>query len=461
MARAGRFESRYDLVLLAGCAFLGFFVRALPQHLSDAFASGVRRTVLAPLVSLQRQAELTRGAIDTYENRTIALDSLALQAMEARSLAAENDALRSLLALGARLRWGFTPTEALTGASAADEYTLTLTVGAKSGIRPKSPVVAPEGLVGMVQTVDPTMSIAIIWPHPDFRVSAMDADGNAFGIVQAHRDPDTYLLELRGVAFRSELAPGTEIRSSGLGGVYPKGIPIGTVLREAESPEGWTRTYVLLPAVRPQDVRAVMVLDPQRANEGVQHVWATPAARDSVTRRIAAANDSIARRSAALAAAHARADSLLRAANEAEPGPLPTAPATTESAEQRPEGQPRTQPQTSIPTSAAAPTRPRQQPQSPAATNPPRADSTPRQTDSARRVVPPPTSDGDSAQRDSARRDSARRDSAGVAGARPAGAAPDSTRRDPVRPATTPPDTTRRVPPPAPEPVPPPGGASR
>ena len=444
MARAGRFESRYDLVLLAGCAFLGFFVRALPQHLSDALASGVRRTVLAPLVSLQRQAELTRGAIDTYENRTIALDSLALQAMEARSLAAENDALRSLLALGTRLRWGFTPAEALTGASAADEYTLTLTVGERAGVRPKSPVVAPEGLVGMVQTVDPTMSIAIIWPHPDFRVSAMDADGNAFGIVQAHRDPDTYLLELRGVAFRSELAPGTEIRSSGLGGVYPKGIPIGTVLREIDSPEGWTRTYVLLPAVRPQDVRAVMVLDPQRANEGVQQVWARPASRDSVTRRIASASDSIARREAAAALARARADSLLRAANEeGEPVVPDGAPAGAPSAtvQQRP--------QPSAGTPGAAPVRPRPQTPAPAAANVPRSDTTPRQPDTARPVVPPP-----------AGAEGGRRDSAGAGAAQRASAAPDSQRQDSTRRDTAAPDSTRRVPPPTPDPIAPPGGQS-
>jgi len=38
----------------------------------------------------------------------------------------------------------------------------------------------------MVETVDPTMSLAITWSHPDFRVSAMAADGSAFGIVKAH-----------------------------------------------------------------------------------------------------------------------------------------------------------------------------------------------------------------------------------------------------------------------------------
>ncbi|HUF28344.1 MAG TPA: rod shape-determining protein MreC [Gemmatimonadaceae bacterium] len=398
MSRAGRFETRFDLVLLVGCAFLGFFVRALPAHVRDPLASTIRRTVLAPLVSLQRSAELTRGALDTYDSRTVALDSLALQAMEARSLAAENDALRGLLALGPRLRWGWIPAEALSGASATSEFTLTLTVGSNAGVRPRSAVVAPEGLVGMVQTVDPSMSIAIIWPHPDFRVSVMDEEGNAFGIAQAHlgRGPERYLLEMRGVAYRSEIAPGTLILSSGLGGVYPRGIPVGTVLHELETPEGWTRTYLLLPSVRPQDVRSVVVIDPQRASEGVQQVWARQSSRDSVTRRIVAANDSIARRQAALAEAarrQAETDSAAAAT------PQTVAPQPAQGAGESP--------------SPAPP--------------PGRAAGQPVRTPEARPAAAPPSDTGP--RPDTARRDTAR---------------PDTSRRDTVPPGTTPPDTTRR-----------------
>src|SRR6185369_5543537 len=119
----------------------------------------------------------------------------------------ENDRLRKMLGLGSRLSWGFVPAEALhTSGRAEDVVTsLTLTAGTSSGVAQYSPVVAPEGIVGLVQTVDPTMSIAILYSHPDFRVSAMSADGSAFGIVYPHMDvaagrmSERYLLELRNV----------------------------------------------------------------------------------------------------------------------------------------------------------------------------------------------------------------------------------------------------------------------
>jgi rod shape-determining protein MreC len=176
------------------------------------------------------------------------------------------------------LRWGFVPAEALHGRGLGDEYTVTLTAGAEAGSRPYAPVVAPEGLVGMVQTVDPSMSQAIVWAHPDFRVSAMAADGNAFGIVKAHQGAGAarWLLEMSGVPFRQQLKPGALIVSSGLGGTYPRGIPVGTVLEEMKTSEGWARTYLLRPAVQPSDITTVMILLPGRVQAGVDGTWKPP-----------------------------------------------------------------------------------------------------------------------------------------------------------------------------------------
>ncbi len=59
------------------------------------------------------------------------------------------------------------------------------------------------------------------------------------------------------------MAPGTLLVTSGLGGadgVYPRGIPIGRVLRVAEEREGWSRSYVVRPAVHPAAVAHVIVL---------------------------------------------------------------------------------------------------------------------------------------------------------------------------------------------------------
>lgn len=272
---ASRVSGRRDTVLLGACVALSVVTLALPQAVRDPFAAAMRRSLVAPLLSLQYNAELTRRAWEARERTRAERDSVVLAAMTAPELERENARLRRMLGLGRRLRWGFVPAEALFSRSPGEEYTVVLSAGSRAGVRPFSPVVAAEGLVGMVKMVDPTMSIAIVWPHPDFRVSAQSADGGAFGIVAAHLgdEPDRYLLEMRGVPLRTSLTPGTLIVSSGLGGVYPRGIPIGVVQRELRTSEVWANTYLVRPAVLPADMNTVMILHPQRAGAGVSGVW--------------------------------------------------------------------------------------------------------------------------------------------------------------------------------------------
>jgi rod shape-determining protein MreC len=325
VARAVRSGTRVDTVLLVACCVMALLATVLPVNLREAIAGGLRRTVVAPLVSLQEQAVRGRSAFLSREATTSRYDSVAVRNMELSRLEGENQRLRALLGLGRELEWGFVSAEALRVQRIGEDNTLTLTVGARSGVEPKTPVIAPEGLVGMVRTVDPTTSIAIMWTHTDFAASAMSADRSAYGIVYPHLSesgrgenipPERYLLELRGVAFRSALKPGTPIVTSGLGGVYPAGIPIGTVLGELRTSEGWARTYLVRPAVRPPDVSNVIVLLPKRVeDQSVSRIWRSPASADSAARRIAAAGDSIARRAAADSVRAAEAAAARRAAD--------------------------------------------------------------------------------------------------------------------------------------------------
>jgi rod shape-determining protein MreC len=319
VARASRLDSRFDTALFALCLFLAIVVHGLPDRLRDPLTGALRQTVLVPLVSLQHNAGLSRAAWLAHGENARVQDSVSLQAMRALALESENDRLRRVLGLGGKLRWGFVAAEALHSGAVGDEYTLTLSAGSSAGVRPFSPVVAPDGLVGMVQTVDPRMSIAIIWTHPDFRVSARAADRSAFGIVQAHEGSgsERYLLELRGVPVRNEIKKGTLVVSSGLGGVYPEGIPIGTVIDTLRS-DGYARKYLLRPAVMPSDVLSVMVLQPQRAAGGVEPVWAaTVAAADSVARASAVADSMAAARAAGAPGRPIVADSATRPAPNA------------------------------------------------------------------------------------------------------------------------------------------------
>src|SRR5262249_8592567 len=147
-----------------------------------------------------------------------------------------------------------------------------------SGVTRFSPVIAPEGIVGYVRSVDVKSSVAIVWPHPDFRVSAMAYGKSATGIVAAHlgEGATRFLLELRGVPYRTPLDSGTLIVSSGIGGTFPRGIPVGRVIRQLPSSEGWVRNYLVMPSVHPADVGTALVLLPGRPVTDISSVWIDP-----------------------------------------------------------------------------------------------------------------------------------------------------------------------------------------
>lgn len=390
MARIGPANIRIDRITLAVCAFLSLIALVLPLPVREPIAAALRRTVLAPMVKLQEKAELSRRAFLNHDAMMRIRDSVALEVINTGTLRDENARLREILGLGSKLKWGFIPAEALHGRGVRDESAIILSAGSNSGVERLSPVIAPEGLVGVVDDVDPTMSHAMLWTHQEFRVSAMSEDGTAYGIVQASASNEggRFLMEMRGVPFRTSVENGTLIITSGLGGVFPRGIPLGRIISETKTSESWARTYLIRPEVFPADVYSVMILKPDRASEGVGAVWAVGSGADTTIKNIVTAGDSLARE-AALAEARARQavrdsiirDSILKAAPfdsatvtqpvPSVPRPAPAVPRPTQQAPSSTPGSTPTQ-QTpnqvpgSTPTSTPAPARvPATTPQTP------------------------------------------------------------------------------------------------
>jgi len=260
---ADRYASRADTLLFLGCVGLSVAAMSLPDTWSDPIAQGLRQTVLAPFLALQQQTELLSAARAHYDAVVAQRDSAALAATFLPELRSENVRLRSLMGLGARLGWGYVPAEVLHQPEPTNPLTFIVSAGKKQGVKPLATVVSPEGLVGIVSTVDQQTSLVVTWAHPEFRASAMAADGSVYGIVAPHgtEGPRVWLLELEGVAYRQLVSNGTLILTSGLGGVMPRGIPIGVVTGVAGEAEGWERTYVLRPAVHPAAVTHVMILN--------------------------------------------------------------------------------------------------------------------------------------------------------------------------------------------------------
>jgi rod shape-determining protein MreC len=268
-----RFTSRADTIAFVACLLLSVGARAAPPQVQDSLASAIRATVLAPLLGLQQQAALVKGARARYGAVTAQRDSAVLVAQEVPALQEENQRLREVLSLAARLPRGHVSAEVLHQAAATDGFTLILGAGSEDGVRAMAPVVAAGGLVGVVRSVEPRTSVVMVWAHRDFRVSAMTLDGGVFGIVapSGAAGPNTMLLELQGVPYRQDVAPGTVIYTSGLGGasgLYPRGIPIGRVLSVSEERAGWSRTFLVRPAVHPASVSHVIVLTARVADLG-------------------------------------------------------------------------------------------------------------------------------------------------------------------------------------------------
>ncbi|HEV8196540.1 MAG TPA: rod shape-determining protein MreC [Gemmatimonadales bacterium] len=263
MIRApGRATSRSDTLLFLACLLLSIVAIALPDRWSQQVAAGLRDTVLSPLLWIQRQAAEGRTSRSRFQAVQAERDSVALASQSVAALTAENARLRALLELRARTVSSSVPAEVLHQSAPTDGRTLLLGVGAASGVRTGDPVVSPEGLLGVLVSVGVRTSVAMTWAHPDFRVSAVTEDGSALGIVapSSNTDASETFLEFRGVAYRDTVATGALVMTSGLGGVYPKGVPIGRVAGVRREELGYERVYRLAPLANPGHVAHALIV---------------------------------------------------------------------------------------------------------------------------------------------------------------------------------------------------------
>lgn len=261
------------------------FLYFLPQEYQASIRGAVRGTVLQPFIMAQ-SGLVARGVqqVDVSALR-VERDSLAAVVAAQASLAEENRRLRELMGLRNRAPNSFVPAELVRIGTQGGESSFLLDVGTEDGVRVGSPVIASGGLLGVVWEVGSSSSQAIDWTHADFRASAMTADGSAYGIVEsrrgAYREEDQ--LALVGAPFHIDVAPGTRILTSGRGGVYPRGILLGSVLGIEEADTGWRKSYLLRPAVRPESATHVLVgLPTADGYDDLSPLWSGGEAADTM-----------------------------------------------------------------------------------------------------------------------------------------------------------------------------------
>jgi rod shape-determining protein MreC len=253
----GRRQLIVALVVVVAAVSVAF----LPAPRQQQVAWAIRESALRPFVLVQEGLSVARlRATDAGALRRD-LDSLVAVTSGHLALAAENRRLHALVGLRERIGAGWVSANVVRPGTAGSESVFVLDVGSEDGVERYAPVIAGQGVVGVVHEVHSTTSLAIDWTHPEFAVSAMDPQGIVYGIVRTRRGDfrEADRLEFDGTAFQAHLEDGTVIVTSNLSGVWPMGIPIGKVAGVAEADAGWRKSYWLRPMMEVASMTHAMV----------------------------------------------------------------------------------------------------------------------------------------------------------------------------------------------------------
>ena len=203
------------------------------------------------------------SAQQTKEQATLQIAQLALKAQRTELLMRENAALRELLGLQQQLPMQARAAE--VAHEAADPFVrkVILNKGSRQGIVQGSPVIDGRGLLGQVVRVFPLSSEVLLLDSPQQAVPALNNRTGERSLVYGDsQQPRGNALEIRFLANTEDVQVGDAIVTSGVGGIYPAGLPLGTVsVVERRNNSAFLRVQ-LTPAAHMLSVDHVLVLDP-------------------------------------------------------------------------------------------------------------------------------------------------------------------------------------------------------
>ena len=226
------------IVLLGAIAVVCLLLLTLQMRGYTAVATDALAVVTTPIQSaLARVNRSAVGVWSTYqdwknvraENHRLREEAqqLRVEALQVNETVVENRRLRRLLALKEAM-----PLETLSGEIIAREWggwvrSLTVNRGRSDHVTRLTAVIAPDGLIGRVVDVRPGASVVQVLIDPASTVGAHAVRSRTAGIVEG--DPRGTMRFKYMARDGSGLQVGDLVVTSGSGGLFPRGIPIGRV----------------------------------------------------------------------------------------------------------------------------------------------------------------------------------------------------------------------------------------
>ena len=254
------FRSAWRAEGMAGAlVVLSLVLLALPEARQDSFARAANHVVLLPLASARNVMGGYLGLREENRRLRIELQAARLELGATQGLRIQNRDLSRMLEFREDQPVDLVPTRVIDRDFATLPTTLVIDAGWEDGVRVDQPVVTLEGLIGKTVDVGRSASEVMLYSHPEFSASAMLVGGDhlEYGVVRAAPNGDVELY----LPLRSRSEPGDRIVSSGYGGTFPRGIPIGTVERGREDQRlGLQKIDLVRPVVDLGSVGAAFVL---------------------------------------------------------------------------------------------------------------------------------------------------------------------------------------------------------
>jgi len=143
-----------------------------------------------------------------------------------RELELENQRLKTLLEFKESAAEGALAARVIAWDLSLLRKAVTLDKGQLNGIKKGMAVAVPAGLIGRVIEVSPQSSKALLLTDPDSRAAGLTQESRTHGIVAGDGSP---YLSMKYIDLDSGAQVGETVLSSGVGGVYPKGMMIGKI----------------------------------------------------------------------------------------------------------------------------------------------------------------------------------------------------------------------------------------
>lgn len=214
----------------------------------DACAAGVRglRERFVTLQMLREENRRLREELSRVRN----IDPLR------EEYRLENDRLRRLLGLQESVTWPSVGAR-VTRLDPAEMFrTAGLTIPPEAGVEEGMPAVSPQGVVGRILRVAGSKATLRLVTDPSSGIAVVTSRGRVQGIVSGAGGG---LLKMDYVVRGSDIVTNDLVLTSGLDGIFPKGIPVGTV-DAVEQGQGLVQKVLVKPAVRFDRLEEILIL---------------------------------------------------------------------------------------------------------------------------------------------------------------------------------------------------------